>query len=192
VIKTCHETQDDLYYNVVQREAMEERFPTSSRTYTRLKDLELCGGDLNVARARIVNENSEFWGKVLDARKNPAAQAVLIGPDIVFKFLFRSLTIDDVIQRVAEKLGLRGRAILCPYAEIAMDVDKPHQLEIMRSYLGARTRRSPARKASAAQRKASSSRPTAARKTSRPGPRKPAAKAARKATARPNRRPRSR
>jgi CTP:molybdopterin cytidylyltransferase MocA len=192
VIETCRETKDDLYYNVVRREAMEERFPTSRRTYTRLKDMELCGGDLNVARTRIVNEDSEFWGKVLDARKNPAAQAMLIGPDIVFKFLFRNLTVDDVVRRVADKLGLRGRAIVCPYPEIGMDVDKPHQLEIMRSFLGAKARRSPARKASVAQRKAASSRRTAARKTSKTVQTRPAAKAVRKATARPSRRPRSR
>jgi hypothetical protein len=117
---------------------------------------------------------------------------MLIGPDIVFKFLFRSLTIDDVIQRVADKLRLRGRAILCPYPEIGMDVDKPHQLEIMRSFLGAKARRSPARKAAVVQKKPASSRRTAARKTSKTVQTRPAGKAGRKATARPSRRPRSR
>jgi GTP:adenosylcobinamide-phosphate guanylyltransferase len=193
VVETCGETKDDLYYNVVRRETMEERFPTSKRTYTRLKDLELCGGDLNMARAKIVSENSEFWGKVLDARKNPVAQAALIGPDIIFKFLFRSLTIDDVIQRVADKLGLKGRAILCPYAEIAMDVDKPHQLEIMRAFLGAKARRKPpARKAPAKRGKAAASRRAAVKKTPKRVARKPAARRPRKAAVRPTRRPRKR
>ena len=140
VVKTCLQTQDDLYYNVIRRESMEAVFPTSRRTYTRLKDMELCGGDMNMARAAIVSENSDFWNKVLDARKNPAAQAALIGPDIIFKYLFGRLTIDDVIQRVADKLGIKGRAIICPYPEIGMDVDKPHQLEIMRAYLTRKTR----------------------------------------------------
>ena len=141
LVDTCRQTDDDLYYNVVRREDMERRFPGSKRTYTPLKDLEVCGGDMNVARAAIVNENSEFWSKLLEARKNPAAQAAMIGPDIIFKFLFRQLTIDDVIQRVADKLDLKGRAIVCPYPEIGMDVDKPHQLEIMRADLARRSRR---------------------------------------------------
>lgn len=140
VVDTCLQTKDDLYYNVIRRESMEARFPTSKRTYTRLKDMEVCGGDMNMARAAIVNENSEFWGKLLEARKNPAAQAALIGADIIFKFLLRQLTIDAVIRRVAEKLHLKGRAIVCPYPEVGMDVDKPHQLDIMRAYLGRRTR----------------------------------------------------
>jgi len=32
---------------------------------------------------------------------------------------------------------LRGRALLTPYAEMAMDVDKPHQLAILREQLSA-------------------------------------------------------
>jgi GTP:adenosylcobinamide-phosphate guanylyltransferase len=141
LVKTCAQTKDDLYYNVIRREDMEKRFPGSKRTYTPLKDMEVCGGDMNMARIAIVNENSEFWSKLLEARKNPAAQASLIGSDIIFKFLFRQLSIDDVIKRVADKLGIKGRAIVCPFPEIGMDVDKPHQLEIMRVDLARRLRR---------------------------------------------------
>jgi molybdopterin-guanine dinucleotide biosynthesis protein A len=141
LVKTCSASDDDLYYNVIRREDMEKRYPGSKRTYTRLKDMEVCGGDMNMARASIVNENSDFWTKVLDSRKNPASQAALLGPAIIFKLLMRQLSADDVIRRVAEKLDLKGRAIVCPYPEIGMDVDKPHQLEIMRADLGGRAKR---------------------------------------------------
>jgi len=168
LVKTCSETDDDLYYNVVRREDMERRFPGSKRTWTRLKDMEVCGGDMNVARAAIVNENGDFWNRVIEKRKNPLAQAQLLGLDMLIKLATRSLTADDVIKRVADKLGLRGRAIVCPYPEIGMDVDKPHQLEIMRSDLARHTRRS----LEAAPRKKSASRTAtksaAAKKAAKP------------------------
>lgn len=141
MVNTAGETQDDLYYNVVRREDMEARFPGSKRTYTPLKDMAVCGGDMNMARTSIVDQNSEFWNKLIEARKNPAAQASMIGLDIIFKFIFRQLTIDDVIKRVADKLGLKGRAIVCPYPEIGMDVDKPHQLELVRADMESRVRK---------------------------------------------------
>ncbi len=140
VVNTCMETKDDLYYNVIRREDMDRRFPGSRRTFTPLKGMEVCGGDMNMARAAIVYENSEFWEKIIEARKNPAQQAMLIGPDIIFKFLFRQLSIDDVIQRVAQKLDLKGRALICPYPEVGMDVDKPHQLEMLRADLARRAK----------------------------------------------------
>ena len=178
VVNTCMQTQDALYSTFSRREAMEKRFPASKRTYTPLKDMEVCGGDMNVVRAAIVSENSEFWSKLIEARKNPAAQAAMIGMDIIFKFVFRQLTIDDVIQRVADKLGLKGRAMVCPYPEVGMDVDKPHQLELMRADLAKRARASSARtkpapgkasakkpvKKTAVKPKTKSSRKTAARK----------------------------
>jgi GTP:adenosylcobinamide-phosphate guanylyltransferase len=140
LVNTCAQTQDDLYYNVIRREDMERRFPASKRTYTHLKDMEVCGGDMNMSRTVIVNQHSDFWSRLLEARKSPAAQASLLGLDMVVKFLFRQVTADDVIKRVADKLGLKGRAIVCPYPEIGMDVDKPHQLEIMRADLARRYR----------------------------------------------------
>jgi molybdopterin-guanine dinucleotide biosynthesis protein A len=176
LVDTCKQTDHDLYYNVVRREDMEKRFPGSKRTYTRLKDLQVCGGDMNVARAAIVNENSEFVSKLLEARKNPAAQAALIGPDIIFKYLFGQLTIDNVVERVAGKLGWKGRAIVCPYPEIGMDVDKPHQLEIMRTDLARRNRRPSSSARSAAARSASKSAKKPAARTKKAPARKAATK----------------
>jgi len=37
-------------------------------------------------------------------------------------------------------LSIKGRAIVCPYAEVGMDVDKPHQLAIMRADLAKRAK----------------------------------------------------
>jgi CTP:molybdopterin cytidylyltransferase MocA len=143
LVKTCRETDDDIYYNVIRKEDMEKRFPNSKRTWTPLKDMEVCGGDMNMARASIVNENSEFWNKIIDARKSPFALAALFGPVIAFKLLTRQLTVNDVVQSAADKLGLKGRGIVCPYPEVGMDVDKPHQLEIMREDLAKRSERPP-------------------------------------------------
>ncbi len=131
VVNTSMQTRHDLYYTVLPRQVMEDRFPTSRRTFVQLKDLEACGGDIHVARMSIVGKNSAFWEKLIEARKNPAAQASLLGFDIIFRFLTRQLTAEDVIRRVADRLGLRGRALISPFAEIGMDVDKPHQLKIM-------------------------------------------------------------
>jgi diadenosine tetraphosphate (Ap4A) HIT family hydrolase len=49
----------------------------------------------------------------------------LIGFDVFLAFLFRLWTLEKVAQKVAQKVGVRGRAILCPYPELGMDVDKP-------------------------------------------------------------------
>jgi GTP:adenosylcobinamide-phosphate guanylyltransferase len=116
----------------------EKRFPTSHRSYVKLKDVEVCGGDMNVVATRLVTSNDEIWGKLVAARKNALKQAALLGYDTLFLLLFRAITLDAAIEKAAQRLHLTGRAILSPYAEIGMDVDKPHQLEILRADLAQR------------------------------------------------------
>jgi GTP:adenosylcobinamide-phosphate guanylyltransferase len=125
----------DLCYNVVKREVIEARYPGSKRTFTKLKDMEVCGGDMNVVHTSVAKENHEIWEKLVASRKNPFKQAAIIGFDTLFLMLLHRIALEDAVENVATHLHLTGKAIICPYAEIAMDVDKPHQLEMMRADL---------------------------------------------------------
>jgi GTP:adenosylcobinamide-phosphate guanylyltransferase len=134
-VNTSLETDDDLYYSVITREVMESRFPGSKRSFIRLKDMEVCGADMNMVRISVVAGRDEFWDKLINARKNALKQASLIGFDTLFLLLFRRLTIKKMVKVVAERIGLKGRALISPYAEVGMDVDKPHQYELLRDDL---------------------------------------------------------
>jgi GTP:adenosylcobinamide-phosphate guanylyltransferase len=135
VAQAVQETDHDVYYNVVSREAMETRFPTSKRSYLKLKDVEVCGGDLNAFRAKSVFNDLEIWDRIIASRKNVLKQAALIGYDTLILVMLHALTLEKAAKLASKRLGLRGRAVPCPFAEIAMDVDKPHQLEIMQAHL---------------------------------------------------------
>ncbi len=97
--------------------------------------MDVCGGDLNVLRASIVTKDSAFWEKVIASRKNALKQASMIGYGTLLLLLLRRLDLESAIKRVTKRVHMSGKALICPYAEIAMDVDKPHQLELMRSAL---------------------------------------------------------
>jgi GTP:adenosylcobinamide-phosphate guanylyltransferase len=134
VVNTAMQTDEDAYYNIIRRETMETRFPGSKRTFTRFKDIELCGGDMNVVRASLTT-NDEFWEKVIASRKNALKQASLLGFDTLILMLFHAITLEGAVKRVTKRVGLTGRALVCPYAEVGMDVDKPNQLEMVRADL---------------------------------------------------------
>lgn len=134
-VNATMETDDDVYYNLITREVMETRFPNSKRSFVRLKGVEVCGGDMNVIRTTIVVAEEELWERIVAARKNAFKQASLLGYDTLFLLLFRLITLDNAVKKVSKRLNLSGRAILCPYAEVGMDVDKPHQLETLRADL---------------------------------------------------------
>jgi NDP-sugar pyrophosphorylase family protein len=134
-IDTTSPTDVDLCYSVIMREVIETRYPNSRRTYVKLKDVEVCGGDLNVLRTSVVSKNPEIWERLVATRKNPIKQAAIIGFDTLFLMMFRRLTLDEAANKLTARLKMTGRAVICPYAEVAMDVDKPNQLEMMRADL---------------------------------------------------------
>jgi GTP:adenosylcobinamide-phosphate guanylyltransferase len=135
VVKAAIETDLDAYYNVIPREVMEKRFPGSKRSYTRLRGLEICGGDMNLIKTSLVTQNDELWNKLVAARKSALKQAALIGYDTLFLLFFRLVDLDGAVKKATKRLHLTGKAILCPYAEVGMDVDKPFQLELVRADL---------------------------------------------------------
>jgi GTP:adenosylcobinamide-phosphate guanylyltransferase len=128
-------TDDDVYYSVITRKVMEKRYPGSRRTYLKLRDCELCGGDLNVIKVSAVTGRDVLWEKLIASRKSPFKQASLLGYDLLAAILLHLVTLEGLIKTVSKRLNIKGRAVVCPYASIGMDVDKPHQLEIMRANL---------------------------------------------------------
>ena len=141
LVDTAMQTKDDLYYGVCPREVMEARFPTSKRTYTKLKDMEVCGADINVIHVNQATQHLNTWEQLIGNRKSPLRQAAVIGLDIAFKYLTRQYTLQELVQRISERIGIKGRAIIWSQAEPCMDVDKPHQLEIMREDFASRQRK---------------------------------------------------
>jgi len=137
-IETTQRADVDLCYNVVKREVIETRYPGSKRTFTRLKGMEVCGGDMNVIRTSVARMPTDTWKRLIDSRKNPIKQAAILGFDTLILTLLQAITLEEAVRKVSARLHMTGKAIICPYAEIAMDVDKPHQLEMMRTDLASR------------------------------------------------------
>ncbi len=140
MVKEIERSDKDVFYNVVTRAEMERRYPGSNRSYMRLKNMEVCGGDLTAFRAAIItSDKGDVLKELISARKNVFKQASIIGYITLFLLLTRQLTLEGVVQRASNALNIRAAALPCPYPEIAMDVDKPYQLEILRKDLQRQT-----------------------------------------------------
>jgi GTP:adenosylcobinamide-phosphate guanylyltransferase len=144
LVDTCMETKDDIYYGVCPKDVMEARFPGSKRTYTHLKNMDVCGADMNLTHVRMATEHLDMWESLIGTRKSPLKQAGIIGFGTLFALFMRRLTLEDAVQRVCDRIGIKGRAIIWSHAEPCMDVDKPSQLELLREDLEKQQRKAAA------------------------------------------------
>jgi len=125
----------DIYYSVVERKVMEERFPGSRRTYLKVKDGEFCGGDLNCYSKKAALDPNALWKELIKLRKSPLKQAAMIGYGTLILLLLRQITLNSAAARVCQRLGITGNALCVPFAEIGMDVDKPFQFDMVQADL---------------------------------------------------------
>lgn len=137
-VASCQPLTCALYYTGVTQATMEARFPQSARTYVRLKGLHVAGGDLVIAHAGLTDSHHDLWAALHQARKHAWKLARLIGIRTLLKFLTRRLSVADI-----ETLGMQIfnrpiRIVLSPHAELAMDADKPAQIELLRRDLAGR------------------------------------------------------
>ena len=137
IVTTSLETDHEAYYSLIPREKMETRFPGSKRSYFHFRDGVFTGSDLNVMSADLVVHGHAKAPALIEARKNIFEQARLIGWDVLLLFALRRLTVAETARLASQRLMIKGRALICPYAEAGMDVDKPVQYEMVRRDLEA-------------------------------------------------------
>jgi GTP:adenosylcobinamide-phosphate guanylyltransferase len=133
LVETCMQTKEDIYYGVIPREVMEQRYPGSNRTYTKLKDMQLCGADMHITHVSMATEHLDMWEELIGNRKSPLKQAATIGLGTLYRVATRSITLDELVKVITKRLNITGRPIIWNCAEPGMDVDKPHQLELVRA-----------------------------------------------------------
>lgn len=138
-IAQTQKTHHELYMNMVTRQVLETRFPGVKRRVDRVGNLELRGAaDISILQPKIVMNKNGSANRLEEARGNLWKQLNFIGFDTLFKLLFRRLDLDAFTAHLSKKHGVDLHPVICPYAEIAMDVDAPSHLEIMRRELLAR------------------------------------------------------
>lgn len=125
----------DIHYGVVPKEVMEKRYPDSRRTWSVLKDMAVCGADISAARYSMATERLDTWEELIGNRKSPFKQAATIGFMTLLLFALKQLTLEQAVRRVSRSLKIKGKAVIWPWAEAGMDIDKPHQLELVRKDL---------------------------------------------------------
>jgi CTP:molybdopterin cytidylyltransferase MocA len=131
-------TGADLCYPAVRREVMEARFPGSGRSFRHLVEGDMAGGDLFFARPAVLRKNAALVQRLSASRKAALGLARLLGPGILLRFALRRLRIADLERGASAIFGCSCRAIISPYAELAMDVDHPKHLDVVLRAMGER------------------------------------------------------
>ncbi len=128
----------DAAVALATRETISARY-TSRRTYWEFRDRAVSGCNLfflGPNAAAVVR----FWQRLENDRKKPWKMVRHLGLASLLLFVARRLSLQGALDRLGRRAGARAVAVDMPFAEAAIDVDRPADLELAERILADRAR----------------------------------------------------
>ena len=120
----------DLCAGLATADTILRRFPDARRTYLTFGPDRVSGCNLFALTSPRALKALAFWHDLEKVRKQPWRLVGAFGPVALLRFLTRTLTLDSAFALASRRLGLTARPVLMPFAEAAVDVDKPADKEL--------------------------------------------------------------
>ncbi|MHC4816413.1 MAG: nucleotidyltransferase family protein [Planctomycetota bacterium] len=134
----------DVAVGLTAREVIAQAYPDNRRTYIKFRDTGYSGANLFAIVSEEGLEAVRFWRRVERERKRPWQRkrpwrmVRAFGWGNLLDYRLVRLTLDQAMERASRVLGLHALAVALPFAEAAIDVDKPADLKLVEEILAQR------------------------------------------------------
>ncbi len=128
----------DLAVGFASASVIKQQHPNAVRTFYRFAGEGYSGCNLFLLSTPKARSFVTFWQDMEQHRKRPWRLVAAIGFPVLLRFLIGRLTIDAAFDHLSNRIGARARAVIMPFAEAAIDVDKPSDLTLAETILRAR------------------------------------------------------
>lgn len=137
-IQGSQASRADFTVGLATETVIQSAYPATKRTYLRFADQAVSGCNLFYLANDRALEAIRFWQTAQDFRKDPLKLAKTVGLGLGLKYASGRLTLGGAFEAVSKKLHMTAQPILLPFAEAAIDVDKPADLALVEDIIAAR------------------------------------------------------
>lgn len=123
---------------VAHADIIRREHPSAVRTYYRFAGEAYSGCNLFLLRGAAAGNAAAFWSKLERHRKRPWRLVAAIGPVTLLRFLLGALTLVSAVRRLSRIVGANVQVVEMPFADAAIDVDKPADLALAEGILAQR------------------------------------------------------
>ena len=126
----------DLTYGCLEKSTHMAAYPEAPHTWAHLRDGDYCGTGFITLKPRVWPALERVIERLGEARKNPLKLASIFGWRILWRYALRRLTIAHAEARASYVIGAPVRAIVSPYAEIGINVDRLSDIALAEKFAG--------------------------------------------------------
>jgi GTP:adenosylcobinamide-phosphate guanylyltransferase len=127
----------DVSVLLARREVVAAAAPGTRRTYLKFADGEWSGCNLFLVRSERGLGAIRLWREIEADRKRPWRIIRRLGPLTLVRYLTGRLTLAEALRRLGGLCGAEVAAVPSPFGLAAVDVDKPADLDLVRTLVGA-------------------------------------------------------
>jgi GTP:adenosylcobinamide-phosphate guanylyltransferase len=128
----------DLTVGLASAETILAAYPDASRTFLRFGKERVSGCNLFGLRTANAAKAIDFWHYLEPLRKKPWRLFAAFGPMAILRFFTGRMNVERAFAVASQRIGIIARPILLPFADAAVDVDKPADKELAERILRTR------------------------------------------------------
>jgi GTP:adenosylcobinamide-phosphate guanylyltransferase len=128
----------DVAFAMVERRVVEKDYPDTRRTWLKAANGHFSGANLFALLTPASARGTDFWARAEKDRKRTLKLLSLLGLGIFLRAVTRTISLEAAAERLGRKAGFRLKAVLLPFAEAAIDVDKQSDFEMVERILANR------------------------------------------------------
>ena len=135
----------DLTVGLARAETILAAYPTTRRTFLGFGPDRVSGCNLFGLMSPRALRAIDFWQSVERNRKRPWRLVAAFGPVPLLRYGLGRIDLDTAFTLGSRRLGLDARPVIMPFAEAAIDVDKPDDKVLCEEILQTRATAGPVR-----------------------------------------------
>ena len=128
----------DFVIGLAEASVIKTSYPEAIRTFYRFKGEGYSGCNLFLATTPKARRVVSFWQQMERHRKRPLRLVAAIGIFALLRFALGRLGIEEALSHLSRRVGAQIGRVNMPFAEAAIDVDKPGDLDLANAILKAR------------------------------------------------------
>lgn len=129
----------DVSAAIAPTDMVQAAYPEARRTRLRFRDGGQGGCNLFALHSENAGNIIRFWRRVEQNRKNPLTMLRQLGIMTALRYAMNTLTLEQALALLERRTGTKLATVEMPFAEAAIDVDKPEDFYLAERILHARS-----------------------------------------------------
>ncbi len=131
----AEQSDGDLNVGLARDSVILKAYPHAKRTFLKFGADRVSGCNLFAFKTSNAVKVLAFWQQIEKNRKNPFKLVAAFGFKAIFAYLTSALNLEKAFALASGRIGVVAKPVLMPFANAAIDVDKPEDKDLVEEIL---------------------------------------------------------